>query len=82
MSESGALWLSATPAKRRRFLVPYAKRPSEQTTWRSVFQEGAPTSAQPEQRVFIFSLRFAEAPVEIKQLGGLAVKNRSFDSAI
>jgi hypothetical protein len=56
------------------FCFPVRSAPSEQTSWRSVCEEGAPTSAQPEQRVFIFSLRFAEAAVEIKQLGGLLVK--------
>jgi hypothetical protein len=35
---------------------------------------GAPTAAQPEQRRFVFFVIYAEAPVEMRQLGDLLVK--------
>jgi hypothetical protein len=73
----------ATPSQRYLdFLLRTLKRPKHQTTWWAVCQDVS--GALQRQRnlsdeCFIFSLRFAEAPMEIRQLVTLAVKSEAAD---
>jgi len=54
MSQSGRSGTARHQRSDIDFSLPRTERPSEQTTWRSACQEGAPTPAQPEQRVLFF----------------------------